>query len=170
MFACCAAARIRADGPWAQPSVTLVALFAAIVLAPATAYLYLAHADWAWLYLVDSRRVPRMSVVPAVAAGAAALIGGYYGTGRLLAARLPARQVMAVVGGVAALIVALLLVARSRLLHVGSYADFHAGRAESLFAVKLGFVLVALAAGVGAASVYLALEILRDGRRAQARP
>src|SRR5215470_15592182 len=72
-FAFCARARIRQAGPWAQPSLALVGTFVAILLAPATVYLYLAHPDWAWLYLVDPEHVPRLVVVPIVAMSAAAL-------------------------------------------------------------------------------------------------
>ena len=81
MFAFCASARLRADGPWAQPPVSLVALFAAIMLCPATIYLYLTHADWAWLYLIDPRRVPRLFAIPAAAAGAGAGAGAASGAG-----------------------------------------------------------------------------------------
>jgi len=166
VLAWCAAPRIRAEGTWAQPSITLVALLAAIVLCPVTAYLYLAHPDWSWLYLVDARRMPRLFVVPVAAAAAAALVGGYYGAARLLGGGIARRQ-MLILLGVAGLVVALaLLVARARLFHYGSYLDYHAGRAAALFQVKLGFVLVALLVGVTAASLYTAWELLRDARRA----
>jgi hypothetical protein len=168
-FAFCAAARIRADGPWAQPPVTIVALFAVIVLAPATAYAVLAHPDWAWLYLFDARRLPRMFVVPAVAAGAAALLGGYYLVARLLAARVATRHLLAGLAGSGAAVVLLAAALGGRLWRYGTYADYHARRASALFDVKLGFVLVALAIGLTAAAVYVAWEIWRDGHKAPAR-
>ena len=168
MFAWCAAARIRADGPWAQPAISLVALFAGIVLAPMTAYGYLAHPDWAWLYLVDPRRVPRLFVIPAVAAAAAALIGGYHGMARLITARVRRRHVLAALVGPGVLAFMLLLIMRGRVLSYGSYEAFHKGRAASLFQVKLGFVLVALVVGLTVAAVYVAWELRRDGRKAPA--
>jgi hypothetical protein len=139
------------------------------VLAPATAYVYLAHPDWWWLYLLDPARVPRLFVIPTLAATAAALFGGYHGVGRMIAARTPGRQVLAVLGAGGAVSLLLVTLARDRLLHVGTYDGYHAGRAASLFQVKLGFVLVALAAGLCAAVGYVAWEIWRDGHRAHAR-
>jgi hypothetical protein len=146
-----------------------VAVHAAIVVAPATAYLYLAHADWAWLYLVDPRRVPRLFVVPAVAAAVAALFGGYYGMGRMIAARVQRRLVLGALGGGLAVWLVLALLLGGRLVRYGSYEAYHRGHTAALFEVKLGFVLVALLAAAGAASAYLAFEIWRDGRRAHAR-
>lgn len=169
MFAFCASARLRADGPWAQPPVSLVALFAAIMLCSATIYLYLTHADWAWLYLIDPRRVPRLFAIPAAAAGAGALFAGYYGMGRLLHARVAQRVVLAILGGGALVCALLAILARGRLLTYGSLDAFRAGTGVSLFAVRLGYVLVALLAGLGAAAAYVAVELLRDGRRATAR-
>jgi hypothetical protein len=168
LLAWCAASRIRVDGPWAQPSITLVALLAALVLTPATAYLYLAHPDWAWLYLVDASRVPRMFVIPAAAASAGALLGGYYGVGRLLGSGMAPRPLAAVIAAAGLCAAACTVIARGRLLRYGSFRDFHAGHAVPLFTVKLGFVLVALAVGVAVAIAYTAWELLRDGRRASA--
>jgi hypothetical protein len=147
----------------------LVALFAAIILTPATAYLYLAHPDWSWLYLVDAARVPRMFVVPAAAASAAALLAGWYGIARFVAGGVPRRQVLGALGAAGAAAVAVALLARGRLLHYGSYRDYHDGRAAALFEVKLGFVLVAVAVGMGAAVGFTAVELMKDARRAQAR-
>ncbi len=169
MFAYCASARIRADGPWAQPPFTLVAIYAAIVLAPATAYLYLAYPDWSWLYLVDSRRVPRLFVVPAVTGAAAALLGGWYAVARLISGRVPPRQVLAALAGTLLVGVALATLLRDRLFHHASYPAYHAGEAVSLFAVKLGYVLVAMGVGMGAAAAHVAWVIWRDGRRASPR-
>jgi hypothetical protein len=141
-----------------------VALFAAIILAPATAYLYLAYPDWSWLYLVDAGHVPRLMVIPVVAAGAGALAAGYYGAARLL--RVARRRTLpALLAGAAgvALLVGLLL--RGRLLSAGSYGEFHAGRAVPLADVKLGYALAAVLVGVGAAALVVAWELWRDGRR-----
>jgi hypothetical protein len=167
-FAWCARARLLAGGPWTQPSATVVALFGAIIVCPSTAYLYLVHPDWAWLYLVDPGRVPRLAVVPVVAAGAAALGAGYYGAARLL--READRRVLpAVLGGLGVLALLAGFLARERLGRYGSYVDWHAGRALPLAEVKLGYVLVAVVVGTGAAAGFVGWELWRDARRAMTR-
>jgi hypothetical protein len=146
-----------------------VALFAAIILGPSTAYLYLAHPDWSWLYLVDPDRVPRLAVVPIVAAGIGALAGGYYGAARVMREVRDRRVLPAALAGVAVVTLLLAFLARGRLLRYGSYLDFHAGRALPLSEVKLGYVLVAVMVGTVAAAAFVALELWRDARRATAR-
>ncbi len=169
LFAWCARARIVTGGPWSQPSATLVALFGAIILCPTTAYLYLAHPDWSWMYLVDPARVPRLSVVPVVGAGAGALAGGYYGAARILREARDGRLLPALLGAVAALGLLAGFLARGRLMRFGSYGDVHAGRALPLAEVKLGYVLVAVIVGTTAAAGFVAWELWRDARRATAR-
>jgi hypothetical protein len=141
----------------------------AILLAPATAYLYLAHPDWAWLYLVDPERVPRLVVVPVVAMSAAAVGAGYWGGARMLALVADRRALPGALAGVAALVCLLGFLARGRLLHVGTTGDFHDGRALPLFDVKLGYALIAVVVGLASAAAFVAWELARDGRRAQMR-
>lgn len=141
----------------------------AIVVWPTTAYLYLAHPDWSWLYLVDPDRVPRLVVVPLVAASAAAVGFGYWGAARMLALVPDRRALPGALAGLGALVLLLAFLARARLLHDGSYDEYHAGRALPLFDVKLGYALVAVAVGVIGATAFVAWELLRDGRRAHSR-
>jgi hypothetical protein len=166
-FAWCASARIRADGPWSQPSLSIVGSYVAIILIPCTAYLYLAHPDWCWMYLFDASRVPRLFVVPIVAATAAATVGGYNGTARMLRIdRLrPLVPGLTVASGVFVLLI--LFLARGRLSLYGSYGDYPM-RALHLSEVKLGYVLIAMVIGVLAASAFVGWELWRDGRRAAA--
>ena len=147
----------------------MVGLFAVIILCPATAYLYLAHPDWSWLYLVDPGRVPRLAVIPVVSAAAAALTGGYYGAARLLREVRDRRVVPALLGGVGVTVALAGFLLRGRLLAYGSYGDYHAGRALPLSEVKLGYVLVALLVGTGAAAAFVGWELWRDARRVTAR-
>ena len=168
-FAFCARARIRQAGPWAQPSLALVGTFVAILLAPATAYLYLAHPDWAWLYLVDPGRVPRLVVVPIVAMSAAAVGAGYWGAARMMALVPDRRALPGTLAGVAALVCLLGFLARERLLHVGTTGDYRDGRALPIFDVKLGYALIAVVVGLASAAAFVAWELARDGRRAQMR-
>jgi hypothetical protein len=165
-FAWCASARIRADGPWSQPALSMVVSFTLIILLPSTAYLYLAHPDWCWMYLVDAGRVPRLFVVPIAAASCAALIGGYYGGGRLLRNDRMQRFPTLALTVAAVVAVAIAFAFHDRLLHYGSYRDWQLGRALPLLEVKLGYVLIAMIIGVVSAAAFVGWELLRDGRRA----
>jgi len=131
--------------------------------------LYLAHPDWAWLYLVDSERVPRLVVVPIVAMSAAAVGAGYWGAARMLALVGDRRALPGALAGVAALVCLLGFLARGRLLHVGTTGDFRDGRALPIFDVKLGYALIAVVVGLASAAAFVAWELARDGRRAQSR-
>jgi hypothetical protein len=168
-FAWCARARIRLAGPWAQPALLLVASFAAILVVPATAYLYLAHPDWSWLYWVDPGRVPPIAVVPVCAAALAALTLGWWGGGRLLVRAADARVLPGALLGLLGLGVGAGFLVRARLGADGTFADFAAGRALPIFEVKLGYVLIAIAVGQAAAAAFLGWELVRDGRKAQVR-
>ena len=167
-FGWCARDRLRNDGPWSQPAISLVLLFLAMIVAPCTFYFYLAHSDWSWLYLVDSARVPRLAVITVLAAQAGALVGGYYGACKLVKAGKDVALRLAL-PGYACVVLILMLVFRARLTHYGTYAQFHGGRALPILDVKLGYVLIAVLIGVGAAAGVVAYELLRDSRRAAAR-
>jgi hypothetical protein len=159
---------VKADGPWSQPAISLVLLFLGIVVAPGTLYFYLVHPGWAWLYLVDPARMPRVAVIPVLAAHAGALVGGYYLAARLVRTgqELPLRIGLA--SAVAVLALAALLL-RNRLFRYGTYEQFKVGRALPLMEVKLGYVLIAVCVGAAAAASVVAIELVRDGRRAAAR-
>jgi hypothetical protein len=146
----------------------LVLLFWAMILTPCSFYLYLAHADWSWLYLVDSARVPRLAIIPVLAVQGGALVGGYYGAAKLVRS---GKEPMLRYGvpAAAAVVFVLMLILKGRLTHYGTYAQYHGGRALPILDVKLGYVLIAVVIGVGAAALFVSLELLRDGRRAAAR-
>ena len=167
-FGWCARERLRVDGPWSQPAISLVLLFLAMILAPCAFYFYLAHADWSWLYLVDPAKVPRLAVVPVLAAQGGALVGAYYGASKLVRAgkELALRITLGSFGGV---LLVLMLILRRRLTHYGTYEQFRAGQALPLLDVKLGYVLIAVCIGAGAAAAVVAYELTRDGKRAVAR-
>ena len=61
------------------------------------------------------------------------------------------------------------MLAWGRVGRYGTFGEFHDGRALALMEVKLGYVLVALAAGVGIAAGFVGLELMRDSRRVRAR-
>jgi len=156
----------------------LVAIFAGVVLTPVGLYLYLAHPAWTWMYLVNPDDVPALAVVPLVVMHAALLFAGWYLAARLLrAGKVRALGITAGVVTVAALVLAIVL--RDRLLAYGDFIDWErtlreacgAGRpcTLNLMEVKLGYVLVALALGVGASAGYVAVELFRDSRRVRSR-
>jgi hypothetical protein len=167
-FALCARERLRADGPWSQPAITLVGLYVAIVVVPRTLYLFLVHPDWSWLYLFDASRVPRLAVVSAVAVSASAVVGGYAGGARLIREG-QLRIALGVLGGGAAVLLILLAVAGGRIGRSGTYEAFQQGAALPLGSAKLGYALAAISVGMFAAAALVARELRRDGRRAAAR-
>jgi hypothetical protein len=169
LFAWCARPRVRAEGPWPATSVLAVGIFAAVIAAPCTAYLYLAEPDWALLYLVNAVHVPPIFVVPVAAIAVGALFGGFYGGARLVRSPQLARHHVKILAGAGVLLLVVAVLLRVRLGTVGTTAAFRAGSALPLGAVKIGYVLVALAVGVMASAGYTGWEIVRDGRRAPAR-
>jgi hypothetical protein len=167
-FGYCARERLRSDGLWAQPSLSLVASFLVLVVVPTGAYLYLVHPAWSWLFLLDPGRMSWFMIFTVLAMHAAALLGAYVLAGRL------ARQGKDVILRwcitiAPAIILVVILVLRGRVFHYGSYGQFHGGQALPLFSVKLGYVLCAVAVGAFCAAVVVARELLRDGRRAATR-
>lgn len=159
---------MRADGLFAAPAFPLVAIFIAVVLTPIALYLYLAHPSWSWMYLVDPDDVPGLAIVPLLVLHGGLVVVGWYLAGRLIRT---GREKQARYGLLGAGLVVLLLsaIGWGRIGHYGSYRDFHSGRAIDLFDVKLGYVLVGLALGIGAAAGYVALELARDSRRVRTR-
>jgi hypothetical protein len=146
----------------------MVMTYVGIIVIPCTMYLYLAHADWMWQYLVDQSHIPHLAVVPVLAANAAALLGAYYGMGRLLRSDRYRHLSPGVIGGGGVFLAGLTLIARPRLFTYGTYDEYHAGRALPLLDVKLGYVLIAMITGVLGATAFVAWELWRDGRRVAA--
>jgi hypothetical protein len=139
------------------------------VLAPITLYLYLAHPAWSWMYLFDPSGLPGLTVI-ALLGHAGAVMAGWFAGARLVRAG-KARQQAAryALAGAALAVLAATMLAWGRVGRYGTFEEFHDGRALALREVKLGYVLVALAAGVGIAAGFVALELMRDSRRVRAR-
>ena len=159
---------MRADGLFAAPAFPLVAIFIAVVLTPIALYLYLAHPAWSWMYLVDPGDVPGLAIVPLLVLHGGFVVAGWYLAARLLRSGRDKQARYGLLGAAAVVLLASLL-AWGRIGHYGSYQDFHGGRALDIFDVKLGYVLVGLALGIGAAAGYVALELARDSRRVRTR-
>jgi hypothetical protein len=168
VFALCARDRVRADGPFAAPAFLLVMSFVGLIVVPIGLYLYLAHPAWTWMYLVDPREVPALAAIPFAVIHGGALIAAWYAAARLIRVNRQRLVAYLIGGGLAALLLASLLL-RHRLLSYGTYAEFRRGTTLALMDVKLGYVLVTLVLGVGAALGFVALELFRDSRRVRAR-
>lgn len=140
-----------------------------MVLTPVTLYLYLAHPAWSWMYLFDPSDLPGLTVV-ALLAHAGMLMAGWFAGARLVRAGKKREQAAryALAGGVLVVLVAIGL-AWGRVGRYGSFGEYDDGRALELMEVKLGYVLVALVAGVGIAAGFVGLELMRDSRRVRAR-
>jgi hypothetical protein len=167
-FALVARERIRADGPLPTPAFALVALHAAAVVAPMALYFYSVHPAWSWLYLVDPRKVSGLAIVPLTVGHAALVFGGWYGAARLLRRGL-GRPLRYGVGGLAVVLVIVVLLAWHRLGTASDYLGFAADGGTSLFNVQIGWALVvSLLALVGSAT-YVVIELGRDSRRVKSR-
>jgi hypothetical protein len=167
-FVLCARDRVRADGPFAAPAFALVATFVGVVLVPVGLYLYLAHPAWTWMYLIDPAKVPSLALVPVLVVLGGVLIAAWYVGARLLAADKQLLLIYAVVLTLG-LLVSMAVALRDRVFHYGTYEDYKRSIALDLMDVKLGYVLVALLLGIGAAAALGAFELSRDARRVSAR-
>jgi hypothetical protein len=87
----------------------LVALFAALVFAPACAYFVLFAPDWAIAYLIDQRAVPSAAILALLLADAGAVVAGFV-AGRYAGQRRAVRA-LAVLGILPASIAVLLVLA-----------------------------------------------------------
>jgi hypothetical protein len=159
---------VRADGPFAAPAFPLVVIFIAIVLTPIALYLYLAHPDWSWMYLIDPADVPGLAIVPLLVLHGGFVVVGWYVGARLIRTSRD-RVALYALAGAALVVVLLVLIAWGRIGRYSSYDDFHAGRSLKILEVKLGYVLVGLALGIAAAAAYVCLELSRDSRRVRTR-
>lgn len=167
VFAFVARERVRADGPFAPPALSLVALHAALV-ALVTAYFYAVHPAWSWMYAVDPAGVPALAVVPLMT-GHVALVGAGWLMGRRLLRREPsnALRIALAVLGVGALVV--IVLGRGRLAVSAGYHEFAAGGGRGLFDVALGYALIVAFLALGASVTYVIAELRVDRRRVRAR-
>jgi hypothetical protein len=154
---------VRADGVFASPVFVLVLQHAAAVAAVAL-YFYAVHPAWAGMYFFDPSQVSGLLVVPLMVGHAALVIGAFYGTAHLLR-RKPLAAALYIGGGLLLVTLLLGIFGRARLVTAADYNGYAAHRGVTLFSVELGWsALVALLA-LTASAAYVAIEMLRDGRR-----
>lgn len=167
-FALVARDRIKADGPFASPAFPLVALHAAAVVAPIALYFYAVHPAWAWMYWFDPEKLSGIAVLPLMVVHAGLVIGAWYGASLLV--RKGLQGALLYVGGGLALVLLVLVVAGiGRLSTASDYAGFEAHRGVSLFTVRVGWAFVVSLLALFGSAVYVAIELGRDSRRVQAR-
>tara|TARA_R110002096_G_scaffold44526_13_gene120589 strand:- start:194792 stop:195223 length:432 start_codon:yes stop_codon:yes gene_type:complete len=143
-------------------------MFIGMIMVPITLYLYLAHASWAWMYMIDPSDIPGFAILPLVVLHGAMIVAGWYLGARLIqAGRHKLIGYIALGAGLVSLVAVALL--WGRLGYYGSYTEFHEGRALPIMDVKLGYVLVALLFAILASIAFMAVELIRDSRRAVSR-
>ncbi len=167
-FAVLARDRIRADGPFAGPAFLFVVLNAAVVVAPIALYFYAVHPAWAWHYWVDPAHVPGLAVVPLFVGHAALVIGGWYG-GALLIRRDHRDVALYVLGGLAFTLLVSTILLWHRLTTDATYAQLHRGEGAGFLDVELGWAVITSMMAITGSTIYVVLELLRDGRRVRSR-
>ena len=167
-FSVCAKERVRTDGVFALPAFTIVLLFAVLLLLPVTLYLYGTQPAWASMYFVDPSAMSWFFLGMAICAHLGALIAGWLIGARIL--RNGSSRFALYAAGASGVIALLgIAMAWERLTLVGTFLEFNDQRALPLMEVKLGYVMVAIVLGVAIGSLIVALELIRDSRRAKAR-
>ncbi len=167
-FALIARDRIKADGPFAAPAFQLIAMHAAVVVAPIALYFYAVHPAWAWMYWVDPQRVGAITIIPLVAGHAGLVIGGWYGASLLVRKGL-AGALLYVAGAIALFLIVLVVVSIHRLGTAADYLGWEAKTGISVFSVKLGWAFVVSLLALFGSAIYIAIELGRDGRRVRSR-
>ena len=167
-FALIARDRLKADGPFASPAFHLVALHAAVVVAPIALYFYAVHPAWAWMYWVDPAKLAGVFVLPLMVGHAALVIGGWYISSLLIRKGLQG-ALLYVAGAIALFLLVLVAVGISRLTTAADYAGYDAKKGVSVLSVKLGWAFVVSLLALFGSAIYVAIELGRDGRRVRSR-
>jgi hypothetical protein len=167
-FALIARDRIRADGPFTAPAFSLVAMHAGTVVAPVALYFYAVHPAWSWMYWVDPAKLAPVAILPLMVGHAGLVVGGWYGASLLLR-RGYLGALLYAAGGLALVLLILVVAGFQRLSTASDYLGWQANQGTTLFKVQLGWsFMVSLLALFGSA-IYIAIELGRDGRRVRSR-
>ncbi len=132
-----------------------------MLVLPLSIYLYLAYADWYWLFLVEAKRLPTGTGVLLVLLPGGAMIGSFLGGGALL--RLGRRRLLRYLElGHFVLIATGAIVLRHRLLYNGTTLSFQAG---VLVSGRLGWALLVVSAGLSVGALLVAHALVDEARR-----
>lgn len=154
---------MRADGVFSIPVFVLVLQHAAAVSAIAL-YFYAVHPAWAGMYFFDPSHVSGLLVVPLMVGHAALVVGAFYGGAQLLR-RKPLAPTLYTGGGLLLMTLLLGVFGRARLVTAADYNGYAAHRGVALFSVELGWSVLVATLALVASAAYVAIELLRDGRR-----
>lgn len=164
LFALCAGDRLRIDGPTAVPAALLVLMFLGMIRLPMMMYLYLVHSAWSWHYLFDPAKMSIVALFFVAVLQCGVLAGAWFLCSYFLQAHKRTAVVIMLAASTLALI-AMSVALAARLSVYGSYKAYLEGETAGLMEVKLGYVLIALVVGLGAAAAYVSVELVRDSRR-----
>jgi hypothetical protein len=164
VFAWCARQQFSTGAsPWGR-ELAAVLSFEAIIVWPIALYFCLVYPAWSWMYLVDPHRLPWGVSVLVLLGDAATLLAGYLaGWWILRAKKLPA--LYGALGGVALVLLILLIGARRRLFNDGTFAEYHAGHALSFTESKLVWAVVVTTLGGTAAAALVGFTLWEQGKR-----
>jgi hypothetical protein len=164
-FAAAAQVQFREGrSPWGRELLAVLS-FEGIVAWPTTAYFYLVHPDWSWMYLLDPASLPRGLLALVLAAHAVALVGGYL-LGWWMIRRWGQRGAWGAPAGAALVLIIGVLIGHARIFRYGTYASFHRGQWLPLREVKLGWVFAPILLGIAVAVVAVGWTLYSQGRRA----
>lgn len=129
------------EATW-NPQMLAVALYAALVFAPAAGYFAAFATDWSFAYFVDGRLVPSALSLTLVLLSAAAVVGGFVAGRRALARHAPG-ELAWLAGGPLALVLVAIVAVHDRLGVDATYDRFvsNFGRVP-LFTSRLGLAVV----------------------------
>jgi hypothetical protein len=164
LFALAARAQFQNGvSPWGRELMAVLS-FVGIILWPVAIYFYVAHADWSWMYFVDSKRLPWV-LAPLVLLGSLVTTLGGYLVGWVL---LRGRNDRAVLATLAALFIFLLVFVTTfsaRLFTQGTFGEYHAGHGLAAGEGQLGWALAVCSLGVAIALAVVASAMRDQGKR-----
>ncbi len=167
-FAIAAKDRVRADGPFATPAFALVSLHAGAIVAPIALYFYVVHPAWSWMYWVEPKKVSLVAGLPLMVGHAALVLGSWY-VGSFFIRRQMTRGVLYAVAALFVATLTMTFVVGHRIGTAADYLGYNAGKGTSIFNVVLGWALLVSIFALLVSAAYVAIELLRDGRRVRAR-
>jgi hypothetical protein len=164
IFAAAARSQFKAgQSPWGR-ELYAVLLFEGIIAWPVAIYFLLVHPDWSWLYLVDPNRLSWAISALVLVAHAVLLVGGYLAGYALVHGRRERELGIAMAVFAGAVLIATVL-CRGRVLASGTFAEYHAGYAASMFERKLVWSLGATGLAVVTAAVIVGVAVWEHGKR-----